>query len=595
MKSMENKINEILFGKDFEVYRIENTEEINIYMDSHQENCECPNCGRKSTEVICYYNRRIQDMPLHNKTTWLNITVRKFVCHNSECKQTVFCETLPFAKISQVKTDSLLSLILGVSIFLSNTCASLILGMLGVKVSADSIKNIYDKIEIEDDKDIEEIGIDDVAKRKGVNYATVIYNLKTHKLIALLDGRDKEIVKSWLNEHKKIKKVARDRASAYAFAIKEVLPDCIQVADRFHLLQNLLDHLKTIFFNEIPDKIMMQNNQILDTKPKLVIEGIENVEKEKLSTLNYDNSPPKDINGNMIHFDSKKHNLDTEQYKKQELKRIAKQNKIIAMQEKYKEVDVKDYKEISKEFEISIPTSRKYMNMSKEEIEDMVHLNSYKKRKTIVDDYINIIYKMLRDDYDHNTIFSYIIYKGYQDDYKALSDYICMIAKNNFPMITIKRKLHYQYRYPNNITVIKKNELLKCILTLDPKKNRNSKIVDNLSIIKEKYPIVTEIEIIFKSFHEIIMGEDTTKLDDFVNTYEHSFLKSFCKGIKKDITAIKNAISYETSSGFVEGNNNKFKLIKRIVYGKMNLVNLFSKCWLAFSATKDDFDLLSLI
>ena len=32
------------------------------------------------------------------------------------------------------------------------------------------------------------------------------------------------------------------------------------------------------------------------------------------------------------------------------------------------------------------------------------------------------------------------------------------------------------------------------------------------------------------------------------------------------------------SSGFVEGNNNKFKLLKRIVYGTIGLVNLAKKC-----------------
>ena len=66
-------------------------------------------------------------------------------------------------------------------------------------------------------------------------------------------------------------------------------------------------------------------------------------------------------------------------------------------------------------------------------------------------------------------------------------------------------------------------------------------------------------------------------------------------GLKKDIAAVKNAISTPISSGFVEGNNNKFKLIKRIVYGKMNLVNLFKKCFIAFLATKDNFSIYDLI
>ena len=82
-------------------------------------------------------------------------------------------------------------------------------------------------------------------------------------------------------------------------------------------------------------------------------------------------------------------------------------------------------------------------------------------------------------------------------------------------------------------------------------------------------------------------------LDLFIDIY-NDLIPSFCNGIKKDIAPVKNAISYEINSGFVEGNNNKFKLIKRILYGKSNLVNLFKKCYLGFMSTLDTFD-ISLI
>ena len=65
-------------------------------------------------------------------------------------------------------------------------------------------------------------------------------------------------------------------------------------------------------------------------------------------------------------------------------------------------------------------------------------------------------------------------------------------------------------------------------------------------------------------------------------------------GLKKDIAAVKNAISDSINSGFVEGNNNKIKLIKRIVYGKQKLVNLFKRCYLAFASTLEDLSLLKI-
>lgn len=116
-----------------------------------------------------------------------------------------------------------------------------------------------------------------------------------------------------------------------------------------------------------------------------------------------------------------------------------------------------------------------------------------------------------------------------------------------------------------------------------------------INIIKEAYPAASRVELIFKEFHSVIMGTEPERLEEFLKKYKRSEIKSFCNGIKKDITPVKNAISSSVSSGFVEGNNNKFKLIKRIVYGRSGLVNLTKKCKLAFLPKNEDFKLSNLL
>lgn len=152
------------------------------------------------------YKRVIQDTPIHNEITWLHVSAYEYECLNQECMVKTFNEELKFAKKHQVMTDNLTQLILSISIFLSNSCPSLILSFIGVKVSADTIKNIYDRIKIVDNRDVEEIGIDDVATRKGMKYVIAIYDLKNRHMIALLEGRDAQSIKDWLKEHPKIKK-----------------------------------------------------------------------------------------------------------------------------------------------------------------------------------------------------------------------------------------------------------------------------------------------------------------------------------------------------------------------------------------------------
>ena len=446
-----------------------------------------------------------------------------------------------------------------------------------------------------DNREVEEIGIDDVAIRKGMKYATAIYDLKNRHMIALLEGRDAESIKEWLKEHPKIKKIARDRASAYANAISEILPNCMQIADRFHLFENIIEYLKDIFYSEMPEKIFIQNNKILDEPPEKVIKLKTKTAQETLETWNYDNTHPIDENGILISYDDKRHDLDSPQYIKQAENRIKKYNIIKEIRNEY-QIN-QDIKILSENYCFSQSSIKKYVNMTNEEVELIKERKKYKKRKTKMDNYKNMIYKVLKDNHNLYDIMNYIIYKGYNDSLDELKLYIYLIAKNNFPNLNAKEyypKCVVDFVYPDGLEIITRKELLKNLLTINPN-SKDKNINKYIEIIEEKYSIVKEIKDIFQEYHSIIMGNDENKIDEFINKYETSKISSLCNGLKKDIAAVKNAISSSISSGFVEGNNNKFKLIKRIVYGKMNLVNLFRKCYIAFLATKDDFSIYDLI
>ena len=117
-------------------------------------------------------------------------------------------------------------------------------------------------------------------------------------LVALLKGREAATLKEWLKNHKKIKLVTRDRASSYALAISEVLPECVQVADRFHLLQNLIERMRDIFRDEIPDEIYIHEGKVVDFPPDKVRKYKSSSDAEQLNEIDYDNSFPVDENNN---------------------------------------------------------------------------------------------------------------------------------------------------------------------------------------------------------------------------------------------------------------------------------------------------------
>ena len=229
--------------------------------------------------------------------------------------------------------------------------------------------------------------------------------------------------------------------------------------------------------------------------------------------------------------------------------------------------------------------------MSKQEIEALDNPKEYsKKKKALCDNYVNIIYKMASDGIVPEIILAYILKKGYTGSLYAADNHIKRIFKNNFNIV-LPRGWRSKYVYPSNIIVIKRNDILKYITTRNPNTKKDEAIKTNMEIIKKKYPIIDELEKSYITFHEILMGKDSSKLDSFIEEYRDSNIKSFVDGIKKDIAPVKNAISYATSSGFVEGNNNKFKLIKRILYGRSKIVNLFRKCYLPFLMNNVDFKL----
>ena len=87
------------------------------------------------------------------------------------------------------------------------------------------------------------IGIDEWAWKKGHRYGTILCDLERGRVIDLLPNRNTETVASWLREHPSIQVVSRDRASAFADAISKGAPEAAQVADRRHLLNNLIDTL----------------------------------------------------------------------------------------------------------------------------------------------------------------------------------------------------------------------------------------------------------------------------------------------------------------------------------------------------------------
>lgn len=253
----------------------EEKNQIKIELKSQKHSHKCRRCGEEMGNYHATYRRTVQDLPILGKSVILKVTAYKYYCKNTECETKSFTEEYDdFIGKSKRMTRRCEELIKTVAVETNCESAARICGEIGIKVSGDTIigmlKKEAEKIKItETSEKIINLGIDDFAYKKGRTYCTIVCDGESHRPIEVLEGRDGENLKKWLTENKKhmnITNVTRDRASAYAKVISEIIPDAMQIADRFHLHQNLLDAVKEALKTVIPNEIEIPNDYSLSTE-----------------------------------------------------------------------------------------------------------------------------------------------------------------------------------------------------------------------------------------------------------------------------------------------------------------------------------------
>src|SRR2546421_5728195 len=219
--------------------------QLTVEVISTQPFARCPSCGNPSDHVHCQYQRTVHDVPCGGRRVVLRLCVRKFFCREPSCQRKVFAERLPdlvqpWARVSNRLLEELKALGLAASAQVNERLAP----RLGMKVKAPTLLRYLRAIPPPAETSVRVVGIDDFAMKRGDCYGTILVNIETSKPLNLLPDRTAEAVLPWLTSHQELQVVSRDRASAYADAAKRALPHATQVADRYHLVRNLREHLQ---------------------------------------------------------------------------------------------------------------------------------------------------------------------------------------------------------------------------------------------------------------------------------------------------------------------------------------------------------------
>jgi transposase len=202
--------------------------------------CPCPGCGVISERVHSRYSRRLADLPVSGRRAFLVLLARRFRCGASGCARRIFTERFdkavlrPWAR----RTARLDQIVHCLTLALGGRPAAAFSRRLCIPVSNDTLLRALRKRASPSFPPPSVIGIDDWAWRRNQRYGTLICDLERRTTIALLPDREPAAAQAWLAAQPQISIVARDRGGGYALAAQKTLPNAVQVAGRWRLMEN---------------------------------------------------------------------------------------------------------------------------------------------------------------------------------------------------------------------------------------------------------------------------------------------------------------------------------------------------------------------
>lgn len=528
------------------IEHVEQTDtQLTVIVISTSTEAVCPGCGHASDHVHSQYQRTVKDVPSGGRQVVLQLRVRKFFCRSLCCPRKVFAERLPdlvqpWARCSNRLLEALKAIGLSASAEVSERLAP----RLAMPVKASTLLCYLRTIPDPPRTNVIRLGIDDFALRRGDTYGTILINVETGKPLDLLPDRTTEVVSPWLASHPEIQVVSRDRANGFAEAVSQVLPHATQVADRYHLIQNLRDHLQRFLDRKRTCLPLVEDTAVGEQGsspahpphplPEADLSPLLSAERTKVLSRN---------------------------------KRLARYEEVMALHR-----EGVSQRAIARQLQLSRNTVRHYIGSPgfPERAEGTGRRNA---RTSKLDPHLPYL-RNLWDAGNHNSahLFRLIKARGYAGCESLLrmrlSEWRAELPKPRWPGNPRKPRLFQQSRRR------RLSSRAASFLMMVPPEQLTDKQKQQLEQIYQASPDLFITYHLSQDFVTLLKERQAHLLNEWLMCAKASHvaeLARFAKGIYRDYAAVYAACSRPESNGITEGHVNRLKFLKRQMFGRANL------------------------
>lgn len=506
----------------------------------------CPYCDTESSRVNTSYGRKPADLPCGGYMVQLQITVRSFFCRNASCAYRTFAERFPDLVAPYARrTERLQEQQQRVAFEASGEAAARILDTVAMPVSGKTLVRLVRAAPEAKAETPRVLGVDDWAIKKGQSYGTILIDQETGRPVDLLPNRSAESLEQWLDAHPGVEIITRDRAVDYASGASAGAPEAIQIADRFHLLQNLTGTLKRIFerqpkqlreaAQQAADKMNRQEEQTANTA---LLEGLTTREPITTGAKTNDGSPE-----------------------------VSQERSVAptAAQVRFDEVKSLQSKGWSQR------AVADHLQMSRRTVSKYWSLDAYPKRQpgpqqisSVTPYFAYLVQRWQEGCQNCRQLFEEVRAQGYTGSYASVWRAIKQLASNEVILMVNPRK-------PHPIPALSARQAAWLFSTpADELKPEQQSLRDALLDV---CPDAADISDLAQSFGDMIRHRTVDAFDDWLHKTKQCAVaefQRFAESLQRDYAAVKAALEYEWSNGRVEGHVNRLKFIKRQCYGRAN-------------------------